>query len=150
MNEIERYLKELMGDFCKKISPIDNSRKSSFSYYRNLYNYPTIQMVIISPLIHDENIDRYILKENSVFLFFLYDLETDMIFGELQEIDFDENWQEELSFSVYDAENKVHKYICPTCEFWLVQRENKYGHKFLGCCGYPECNFSSEIDALGI
>lgn len=148
MNEIESYLKELMGDFCKKISPIDDSRKYNFLYYKNLYSYPTIQMVIKSALIYDECVDRFILTENSVFLFFLYDLETDMIIGEIQEIDFDENWQEELTDSVYDAENKMNSYICPSCEFWLVQRENKYGHKFLGCCGYPECDFSCEITDL--
>ena len=148
MNEIETYLKELMGDVCKKISPIDNSSQYTFSYYKNLFCYPTIQMVINSPLKYDKYQDRYILEDNSVFLFFLYDLETDIIIGEIEEIDFDENWQEELSFSVYDAENKVQKYICPSCEFWLVQRTNKYGHKFLGCCGYPECDFSCEIDSL--
>jgi hypothetical protein len=148
MNEIESYLKELMGDFCKKISPINDSKKYNFFYYKNLYGYPTIQMVIKSPLIYDEYVDRFILIENSVFLFFLYDLETDMIIGEIQEIDFDENWQEELSDSVYDAENKMNSYICPECDFWLVQRENKYGHKFLGCCNYPECDFSCETTDL--
>jgi hypothetical protein len=148
MTEIESYLRELMGDFCKKISPINNSRIYSFSYSISLYKYPTIQMVIKSPLKYDDYIDRYILEENSVFLFFLYDLETDMIIGEIEEIYFDENWQDEISFRVYDAENRVLKYICPSCEFWLVQRTNIYGHKFLGCCGYPECNFSCEIDIL--
>ena len=105
-------------------------------------------MVIQSPFIYDRYIDRYSLGEQNYFLFFLYDLETDMIIGEIEEIDFDENWQEELSFSVYDAENKVLKYICPSCDFWLVQRENKYGHRFLGCSGFPECDFSCEIDSL--
>jgi hypothetical protein len=146
MTEIESYLRELMGDFCKKISPINNSRIYSFSYSKNLYKYPTIQMVIQSPLKYNDYIDRYILEENNYFSFFLYDLETDMIIGEIEEIDFDENWQEEVSFRVYDAENRVLKYICPSCEFWLVQRTNNYGHKFLGCCGYPECDFSCEID----
>jgi hypothetical protein len=148
MNEIETYLKELMGDFCKKTSPISNSRKHTISYYINLFSYSHIQMVITSPLTYDECISKYVIEDNSVFLFFLYDLETDMIIGEIQEICFDENWQEELSFSIYDAENKVNSYICPSCEFWLVQRENKYGHKFLGCCDYPECDFSCEIDSL--
>jgi hypothetical protein len=148
MNEIEAYLSELMGDFCKKVSPINNSTKYNFCYYKNLYSYPTIQMVIQSPFIYDKNIDRYLLKEENYFLFFLYDLETDMIIGEIEQIYFDESWQEELSFSVYDSENKVLKYICPSCDFWLVERSNKYGHRFLGCCGFPECDFSCEIDSL--
>ena len=148
MGEIELYLTKLMGDFYKKISPIDNSKKYNFSYYKNLYSYPTIQMVIQSPLIYNQVIDRYILDENSFFLFFLYDIETDMVFGEIELIDFDENWQDELSFSILDAENKVLKYICPYCNFWLVQRNNKHGHNFLGCCGYPECDYSCEIDDL--
>ena len=150
MTEIESYLKELMGDFCKKISPINNSNLSNISYSKNLYDFPTIQMVVISPLLFNSYNNLYILNDNSHFIFFLYDMETDMIIGAIEEIDFDENWDEELSFSVYDAENKVNKYICPSCEFWLVQRANKYGHKFLGCCGYPECDFSCEIDDLGI
>ena len=61
MGEIELYLTKLMGDFYKKISPIDNSKKYNFSYYKNLYSYPTIQMVIQSPLIYNQVIDRYIL-----------------------------------------------------------------------------------------
>lgn len=150
MNEIELYLSEFMGDFCKKISPINNSNLSNISYSKTLYAYPTLQMVVISPLLLNNYNKEYILNENSHFNFLLYDMETDIIIGEIEEIYFDENWDEELSFSVYDAENKVQKYICPSCEFWLVQRTNKYGHKFLGCCGYPECDFSCEIDNLGI
>jgi hypothetical protein len=148
MNDIELYLKELMGDFSKKISPIDNSRKFTFTYYKTLYSYPTIQMVIKSPFIYNEYVDLYVLNDENVFMFFLYDMETDMIIGKIEEIDFDENWQEELMFSVYDAENKLPKYICPICDFWLIQRTNKYGHSFLGCCGYPECTFSCESDEI--
>lgn len=148
MIEIESYLSELMGDFCKKVSPINNSRNYLFSYYKKLYSYPTIQMVIQSPFVYSEFINGYILDDENYFLFFLYDLETDIIIGEVEEIYFDEDWREELSYSIYDAENKVNKYICPSCSFWLVQRENKYGHRFLGCCGFPECDFSCEMDSL--
>jgi hypothetical protein len=148
MTDIESYLTKLMGDFSKKISPINNSSSSKISYSKNLYQYPTIQMVIISPLLVNNSNKEYVLNENSHFNFFLYDMETDMIIGEIEEIYFDENWDEELSFCIYDAENKLPKYVCPSCEFWLVQRTNKYGHKFLGCCGYPECTFSCEIDNL--
>ena len=150
MNEIESHLTKSMGDFCKKISPINNSNLSKISYSKSLYKYPTIQMVIVSPLLLNNYNKEYLLKENSHFNFFLYDMETDMIIGEIEDIDFDENWDEEISFRIYDAENKLPKYICPSCEFWLTQRTNKYGHKFLGCSDYPECAFSCEIDALGI
>lgn len=150
MNEIENYLKTLLGDFSKKISPINDSTKHTFFYYKNLNFCENIQMVIKSPFIYDKCVDTFILLENSVFIFFLYDLETDMIFGELQEIDFDENWEEELSFNIYDVENKLQKYICPLCQFWLVQRTNKYGHHFLGCADYPECTFNCKLDNLSI
>jgi len=148
MFDIESYLTKLMGDFSKKFSPINNSNLSKISYSKNLFRYPTIQMVVVSPLFIHNYTTEYILNENSRFNFFLYDTETDMIIGEIEEIDFDENWDEELSFRIYDAENKLPKYVCPSCEFWLVQRTNKFGHKFLGCCDYPQCTFSSEIDAL--
>ena len=148
MFDIESYLTKLMGDFSKKFSPINNSNLSKISYSKNLFRYPTIQMVVVSPLLIHNYTNEYILNENSQFNFLLYDTETDMIIGEIEEIDFDENWDEELSFRIYDAENKFPKYVCPLCEFWLVQRTNKFGHKFLGCCDYPECTFSSEIDAL--
>lgn len=148
MFDIESYLTKLMGDFSKKFSPINNSNLSKISYSKNLFRYPTIQMVVISPLLIHNYTNEYILNENSQFNFLLYDTETDMIIGEIEEIDFDENWDEELSFRIYDAENKLPKYVCPSCEFWLVQRTNKFGHKFLGCCDYPQCTFSSEIDAL--
>jgi hypothetical protein len=148
MFDIESYLTKLMGDFSKKFSPINNSNLSKISYSKNLFRYPTIQMVVVSPLLIHNYTNEYILNKNSQFNFFLYDTETDMIIGEIEEIDFDENWDEELSFRIYDAENKLPKYVCPSCEFWLVQRTNKFGHKFLGCCDYPQCTFSSEIDAL--
>jgi hypothetical protein len=148
MNEVESFLRELMGDFCKKVSPINNSNDYLFSYYKNLFSFPTIQMVIQSPFIYSKFINGYILEDENYFLFFLYDLETDMIIGEIEEIYFDEDWKEELYFSIYDAENKVNKYICPDCSFWLVQRTNKYGHKFLGCSDFPECDFSCELDFL--
>lgn len=148
MFDIESYLTKLMGDYLKKFSPINNSNLSKISYSKNLFRYPTIQMVVVSPLLIHNYTKEYILNKNSRFNFFLYDTETDMIVGEIEEIDFDENWDEELSFRIYDAENKLPKYVCPSCEFWLVQRTNKFGHKFLGCCDYPQCTFSSEIDAL--
>lgn len=148
MTDIELFLNDLMGDFDKKISPINNSHRYSYNYIKTLYNFPTIQMVVKSPLVYDKYIDKYILDENSFFLFFLYDLETDIIIGELQEINFDENWRDELCFSVYDAENRLPQYICPICQFWLVQRSNIYGHKFLGCCDYPECEYSCEIEQI--
>lgn len=148
MNEIELFLKQFLGDFDKKISPINNSRINSFYYIKTIYSYPTIQMVIKSPFLYNEYIDKYLLDNNSFFLFFLYDLETDIIIGEIEEIEFDEDWQEELSFSVYDAENKLTKYECPCCGFWLVQRENCYGHRFLGCSGFPDCTYSCEITEL--
>lgn len=148
MTEIETYLDEVMGDYSKKLSPIPNSNKSKISYYLNLYLYQTIQMVLVSPFLYEQYSGRYFLVENSSFIFFLYDLETDMIIGELAEIDFDENWQEDVSFHIYDAENRLMKYVCPSCSFWLVQRTNVYGHHFLGCSDYPQCNFSCEIDDL--
>jgi hypothetical protein len=150
MIEIESFLKSLMGDFCKKISPINNSSLNSISYYKSLYLYPTIQMVIISPLIYDSYNKKYILDENSFFYFFIYDLETDIIIGEITEICFDEDWDEELEYNILDAENRVSRYTCPSCEFWLVQKTNKHGHRFLGCSDYPECNFSCELDNLNI
>jgi hypothetical protein len=148
MNEIELFLKNVMGDFCKKISPINNSRLSSISYYKSLYLYPTIQMVIISPLTYDTYRNYYILDESSFFYFFIYDLETDIIIGEITEIYFDEDWEEELSFNIYDAENRIDRYICPKCDFWLIQKYNKHGHRFISCSDYPECDFSRELDSL--
>ena len=79
MNEIELFLKQFLGDFDKKISPINNSRINSFYYIKTIYSYPTIQMVIKSPFLYNEYIDKYLLDNNSFFLFFLYDLETDII-----------------------------------------------------------------------
>jgi hypothetical protein len=148
MNEIESFLKNLMGDFCKKTSPINNSRLSSISYYLNLYSYPTIQMVIISPFTYDTYYKNYILDEESFFYFFIYDLETDIIIGEITEIYFDEDWDEELEYNILDAENRLNRYTCPNCEFWLVQKVNKHGHRFLGCSDYPECDFSCELDSV--
>ena len=75
MNEIELYLSEFMGDFCKKISPINNSNLSNISYSKTLYAYPTLQMVVISPLLLNNYNKEYILNENSHFNFLLYDME---------------------------------------------------------------------------
>lgn len=147
MNEIESFLTSVMGDFDKTISPINNSKTNKVYYSKPLYLYPTIQMVIVAPFVENTHTKEYILTDDSKFLFFVYDKEIDIIFGEIEEIDFDENWYDELTLSIYDVENKIPKYVCPSCDFWLVQRLNKYGHKFLGCSDYPECKFSCEIDS---
>ena len=78
MFDIESYLTKLMGDFSKKFSPIKNSNLSKISYSKNLFRYPTIQMVIISPLLIHNYTNEYILNENSQFNFLLYDTETDL------------------------------------------------------------------------
>ena len=75
MNEIESFLKNVMGDFDKKISPIKNSNNNTISYSKFLFSYPTIQMVLISPFTFHSYNNFYILEDDSVFLFFLYDLE---------------------------------------------------------------------------
>ena len=62
MTEIELHLTKLMGDFCKKISPINNSNLSKISYSKNLYKYPTIQMVIVSPLLLNNYNKEYTIE----------------------------------------------------------------------------------------
>jgi hypothetical protein len=38
----------------------------------------------------------------------------------------------------------IRKKVCPECRKKLVERDGKYG-KFLGCSGYPNCKFTSNI-----
>ena len=84
-------------------------------------------------------------KEN-LFYILIYDKETDLIVGSIDEVYFGETWESELKYSILTCEDKLEKSQCPKCTFWLIQKTNKYGHHFLSCSDYPECNYSCEID----
>lgn len=36
--------------------------------------------------------------------------------------------------------------VCPECGDEMVSRENKAGIKFLGCCRFPKCRGTRDID----
>ena len=145
MNEIELFLTELLGSFKKKTLPVNGKYSFVTSYSLPMINFPTIDLVVFSPYVYNDLYGEYYLNsENSVY-FFLYDNETDIVIGDIVSIPFEWDWKEELSFHVYTAEERLSNNECPICNFWLIQKSNKYGHNFLGCSGFPECTFSQEI-----
>jgi hypothetical protein len=145
MNEIDSFLKDLLGDYKKRMLPIKGRYGYTISYSKPTFSFPTIDIVIISPFIFDVNLNGYVKNEENCFYCLLYDKETDIIIGEIVRVYRDWDWKNEISFFAYTCENLISECECPICNFWLMQRVNKYGHKFLGCSGFPECDFSKEI-----
>jgi len=80
--------------------------------------------------------------------FMLYDKETEMILGNISEVSVDEDWENIICYKIYTVEHKIDISTCPKCNFWMVERKNEHGHRFMGCSGYPECDYSIEIDKL--
>jgi hypothetical protein len=148
MTELDNFFVQVFGDYTKKSLPLNGRYTYVTSYSKALFLYPTIEMVVVSPYLYEVFIDDYILNKEECFYFFLYDLETDIVIGDVVSIDYDDDWRDELEYYIYTAEDRLTKCECPICNFWLVQRANIYGHKFIGCSGFPDCNYSIEIDKL--
>lgn len=141
-------MKQVLGEYEKKQFPQNKGLTYNTCYIKSLYLYPTIDMVIKSPYYYEVSINDYVLNANNSFYFLLYDKETDLIVGSVDEIDFGEIWEDDLRYSIFTAEDKLERSTCPNCGFWLMDKLNKYGHHFLGCSDFPECNFSCEIDEI--
>lgn len=148
MRDVESFIESILGGFKKKLTPVNGKYSYFTSYSLPLKSQPTIDIVIISPYIYEIVLDDYVLNSENCLYYFLYDNETDLIIGNIVSVDYDWEWQEELSFYIYTSEERLNKCICPNCNFWLVQRTNVHQHKFLGCSGFPECTFSSEIESI--
>ncbi len=148
MSEIDVFLKKLLGSFKRRTLPVNGKYMYNTSYSLPMINYPTIDIVIISPFLYDVNRNDYIKNEDDSFYFFLYDNETDIIIGDIVNIHCDWDWKDELIFYSLTAEERLSENECPECGFWLIQKTNKYNHHFLGCSGYPDCEFSKEISSF--
>jgi len=141
-------MKQVLGDCEKKQFPQNKGLTYNLCYIKPLFSFPTIDMVIKSPYYYEVTLNDFVINEDNCFYFFLYDKETDLIVGSVDEIYFGEIWEEELKYAIYTAEDKLQRSTCPECGFWLLDKTNKYGHHFLGCSDFPECRFSCEIDDL--
>ena len=146
MEVVDIYLKNVLGDFEKKQFPLNQGNTNKVCYIKPLFSYPTIDLVIISPYVFQVYLNDYVLNKENLFYVLLYDKETDLIVGSIEEVYFGETWESELKYSILTCEDKLEKSQCPKCTFWLIQKTNRYGHHFLSCSDYPECNYSCEID----
>ena len=142
--DFEIWLNKELGDYDSHLTKIDYL-KGSVSYSKPLFIDSTILMVIKTPFILNYLTNRCSLAEN-YFSFFLYDCQTDLMFGKVTEVDIDEDWKEVLLDEIYLVEERMEKSYCPKCDFWLLQRQNRYGHSFIGCSGFPDCDYSNEIE----
>jgi hypothetical protein len=145
--EFELWLEKELGHFDSHLIKIDYL-KGGISYSKPLFIDSTILMVIKTPYILNYLTSNCYLHDELILKFFLYDCQTDLVFGNITEIEFIDDWKELLLEEIYLVEHRMEKSYCPNCEFWLVQRENIYGHKFIGCSGFPDCDYSDEIENI--
>lgn len=146
--EFEKWLNENLGEYSSHLTKIDYL-KGSISYSKPLFINETIWMVIYTPYVLNYMTNSCKINEENLLKFFLYDTQTDLVFGNITEIEFDEpDWSEILLDNMYLVEERLEKSFCPKCDFWLVERINQHGHKFMGCSGFPDCRYSSEIDKI--
>ena len=146
MNEIDSFLKQLLGDYKKGTLPFNGKYSYKTFYSKPMFSNPTIDIVIISPFIFEVFLNGYVKNHENCFYCLLYDNETDIIIGEVLRVYREWDWKKQISFFAYTVEHKLLESECPLCNFWLVQRTNRFGHDFLGCSGFPECDFSKEIE----
>jgi DNA topoisomerase-1 len=58
---------------------------------------------------------------------------------------------ESLGQSVVDEQRRqLHMGPCPKCTKALVMRASKFGGQFIGCSGYPNCNFTLPLPKMKI
>ena len=145
-SKFDFWLKDVLGEYEITLTPIDYS-KWRICYSKPLFIDPTILMVIRPPIILNYMTSSFCMKKHLSFDFFLYDIQTDVIFGHISQLDV-YDWKEDLKEFIFLAEDRMKKSYCPCCDFWLVERENVYGHKFMGCSGFPDCEFSAEIENI--
>lgn len=146
--DFEFWLNDVLGDYDSHLNNIDYL-KGSISYSKPLIIDNTIWMVIRTPYILNYMTNGSYLDEEKLIKFFLYDTQTDLVFGNITEIEFEEDdWKEILLDEIYLVEHRMEKSYCPVCDFWLLERENAYGHKFMGCSGFPDCKYSDEIEKI--
>ena len=143
----EEWLEDNLGEYDSHLTKIDYL-KGSISYSKPLFIDETILMVIKTPYILNYLTSTCYLDEELLISFFLYDCSTDLVFGHISEFDFEDDWREELLDEIYLVEERMEKSYCPECDFWLLQRENAHGHRFMGCSGFPDCKYSDEIENI--
>lgn len=146
--DFEHFIQKVFGEKHYVNFGTFNRGRQDVSFSKELFGIETMLMVIKPPMYYDPfHRDLYAL-EGEPIRFFLYDKETDLIVGCISEIWLGTNWQKVLSYKIITAEERMKRSECPECGFWLVERMNKSGHLFMGCSGFPDCEFSSEIDKI--
>lgn len=147
LKDVESVLNELWGDY-KRREVVVNRYDRKLSYFRRIVDIPTC-LIVVQPAVtfnpYSTNMD---LDSASPIKFFLYDMETDLIIGSIIEIPFDNEWTHNIYYRSITAESKLMNSVCPECSFWLTQRTNQHGHNFMGCSGFPECDYSDEIENI--
>ena len=145
--DFEIWLDDFLGEYESHLINLDYL-KGAVCYSKPLFSDNTILMVIRTPYILNYLTSSCVNYKDKLLSFFLYDKQTDIVIGEVSEIDFSDDWQDELMEHIYLVEERLEKSYCPECNSFLVQRENGYCHRFMGCSGFPECDFSSEIEDI--
>ena len=83
-------MKQVLGGCEKKQFPQNQGLTYNLCYIKPLFSFPTIDMVIKSPYYYEVTLNDFVINEDNCFYFFLYDKETDLIVGSVDEIYFGE------------------------------------------------------------
>ena len=148
LTEIEQYLVKVWGnEYYTTKNKIDFST-SSVAFSKAVWSKPTVLMAVKPPIGFDYQYGSYFLLKNEPIKFFLYDRETELVFGCISQIEMVGNWQKKLFYKIITAEDRMKRSVCPDCGFWLLERATQYGHGFIGCSGFPDCTYSAEIEMI--
>lgn len=143
--DIESFLGEEFGAFS--IVHTAQSRGHDFiDYCQDLNGYPTILMVVRPPLDYHVK-TKYILEQpHYPIKFFLFDKSTNLMIGTVSKIDIDEHWRDNLKNVFHTSQHKAYRSICPKCGCWLQQKNNTKSEQFIGCSGYPPCDYTLSLE----
>ena len=142
--DIELWLQNNIGEYKSDLINLNNFIGGIY-YSKPLSCDDTLNLIIKPPIFFDYKKNITYVEDTEPMLFFIYDPQTDLIVGHISEIQLIKGWEKELWEHLILVEERLEKSYCPNCDFWLLERLNKYGHRFIGCSGFPECEYSSEI-----
>lgn len=144
LNQIRSVLNTYWPDGFSKYRVVRNSISQEI-YSKPVHNNPTL-LVVVNPMGQYNLVARrYFKKFGTPVLVYLYDLETNMVFGKINEVFFGDDFENKLFHAIDSTEGALFENVCPKCDFWLVQRKSKTDHKFMGCSGYPDCTYTANF-----
>lgn len=119
-SQIDNFLNNIWGNSYLKTTRRFSDFTDSIAFSKPISGAEPILMVIIPPIRFDRQYNAYIEYKDIPIKFFLYDRETEMVFGCVSEISLANDWKNSLFYKITTAQERMERSECPSCGFWLL------------------------------